>query len=379
MGEAGRAGIYQAAIKAAGNYAFGKGTPRDMVKANEMLDLSKKLSRRVWTIFAHNLVEEKRLDDFAQADVEDEISTAADKAQRQIQFEIAGSFADPKSKDYDAREAAKWYELAADGGDMLAMLNLASIYSEGRLGQPDPVKAFNWFKQAAEKGNHTLGWANLAICYQNGIGTPKDPAKAAKVFKENRDDDIVCYLGSIGRCPTSVLTYEQELGLNIAEAKKAKDPQAQYILGQRYLKGWGVKADLDDAAALFKKAARLEFQGLFTHWDCFTKLIRDPAGLRFSGRMLRQSRGILPKGRRCGRRECNDRAGVLLRREDTASRWMRRKPLLCMNNACRKPPTTNGHKTIWGPSTSTGGTSAGTGAARQRHGRIENQDAVSLP
>lgn len=256
MGDAGRAGIFQAAIKAAINYAFGTGTSRDMTKANEMLDLSKKLSRRMLTVFAHNLVEEKKLDDFAQADVEDEISAASEKVQHQIQFEIAGSFADPKSKDYDAREAAKWYELAAEGGEPWAMLSLALIYGDGRLGQPDPVKAFTWFKQAADKGNHLLAWANLAICYQNGLGTLKDPEKAAAIFRAHRDEDIVCYLGSIGQCPGGILTYEREVQLNIDWAKKNKDPQAECLLGLRYMRGWGVKADRDDAISWFKKAAK---------------------------------------------------------------------------------------------------------------------------
>jgi len=256
MGDAGRAGVYQAAIKAATNYAFGKGVPRNMKKAGDMLDLSKKLSRRMGTVFAHNLVEEKKLDDFAQADVEESISTAAEKAQHQIQVEIAGSFADPKSKDYDAHEAVKWYELAADGGETWAMLSLAFIYHEGRLGHPDATKAFNYFKQAAEQGKHTLGWANLAICYANGLGTTKDPEKAASIFKTYCGEDIVCYLGTIGKCPNTILTYEQETDLNITWAKKNKDPQAQYLLARRYANGWGVKMDGGDALSWLKKAAK---------------------------------------------------------------------------------------------------------------------------
>jgi uncharacterized protein len=255
MGDAGRAGVYLAATKAATNYAFGKGVPRDLTKANEMLDLSKKLSRRMWTAFAHNLVQEKGLDDFAQADVEDAISTAAEKAQHQIQFDIAGSFADPKSKDFDAREAAKWYELAAEGGETWGMLSLAFLYHDGSLGEPDSVKTFHWFQQAAEKGNKMLGYANLAICYQNGLGTPKDPEKAAVICKTYRNDDFICYLGSIGHCPESILTFDEELALNLAWEKKNHDAQAQYLLGQRYLNGWGVKADFADAIRWFKMAA----------------------------------------------------------------------------------------------------------------------------
>jgi hypothetical protein len=255
MGDGGRAGVYMAAVKAAINYAFGKGVPRDLARANEMLDLSKKLSRRLLTVFAHNLVVEKQLDDFAQADVEDAFSSTADKVQRQIQFEIAGSFADPNSKDYDAREAAKWYELAAGGGDAGAMLSLAFLHNDGVLGQADPDKAFSWFKQAAERGNQPLAWADLAICYQNGIGIAKDLAKAAALFKAHRDEDIVCYLGEIGKCPDSILTVDQELKLNATWASEYNDPQAQYLLFQRHLHGLGTKADIATAIGWLKRSA----------------------------------------------------------------------------------------------------------------------------
>ncbi len=256
MGEGGRAGLYGAALNAALNYAFGRGTDRDMRKADEFLTKSKNLLRHHGISYAHSLVTEKLLDDFAQSDLEEDIDQATDKLQEQIQFEIAGSFADPKAKTYDAREAVKWYEVAAEGDNAWAMLSLAFLYHDGRLGQPDPVKAFAWFKQAAERGNHYLGWANLATCYEHGLGTPRDHAKAAEIWAKNRDGDIVCYLGSIGQCPAAILTFEQALELNKTWAKQHKDPQAQYLLGQRYRHGWGVKEDVYEAINWYQKAAK---------------------------------------------------------------------------------------------------------------------------
>ncbi len=252
------AGLYDAAIRAAISFAFGQGVPRDMKKADEMLALSKKLIRRNVLYVAHNMVEQKLVDDFAQADVEEEAAAETDKIETQIQFAIAGSFADPKSKLYDAKEAAKWYELAAEKGEAWAMLSLAFLHHEGRLGQPDPVKAFEWFKQAAEKGNHNLGRANLSICYERGLGTPVDHAKAAELWQKNRNDSIICYLGTIGQCPATVLTYEQELELTKTWAEKKGDAHAQYLLGVRYLRGWGIDANLKTAARWFQRAAKAE-------------------------------------------------------------------------------------------------------------------------
>jgi|GEM_PF-1322415 len=256
MGEGGRAGIYQAAITAAFNYAFGLGIPRDLTKANEMLEQSKKLSRQQVVSYAHGLVEGKALDDFAQADFEEDEAGKNDERYQLIQLMIAGSFADPKSKNYNPQEAARWFELAAESKQAWAMLSLAFLHQEGRLGPTDPAMVFKWFKEAAEKGNHMLGWSNLAICYQNGIGTEKAPDKAAEIFKKHRDESIVCYLGSIGQCPTGVVTYEQEVALNKTWATKRKDAHAMFLYGMRHLYGWGVSADWRECEIWLKKSAK---------------------------------------------------------------------------------------------------------------------------
>jgi len=254
----GRSGIYPAAVQAALNYAFGQGTPRDMVKANEMLATSRKLMGRMGVSLIHNYVALKMVDEFATAEMEESIAKEGTEFETELQYKIALSFGDKKSKDYNIAEAVKWYELAAESGQPWAMLSLALIYSKGDLGQPDTAKAFQWFEKVGEGKNpkHYLGAANLAICYQNGIGTEKSPEKAAALFKLHRDNDIVCYLGAIGQCPDHIVTYEQELALTQTWAKEKKDAHAQYLLGNRYLNGWGVKGDFDDAIKCFKKAAK---------------------------------------------------------------------------------------------------------------------------
>jgi TPR repeat protein len=255
-GEGGRAGIRDAAMKAAMNYAFGQGVPRDLTKANELLEQGKKLSRQEMASYAHGLVEKKLLDDFAQADVAEDIADKTDELYQQIQLSIGGSFADPKSKTYNPQEAARWFEIAAESGQAWAMLSLAELYQGKSLGAPDPAKAFTWFKEAAERGKHILGWANLAICYQHGFGTEKDAAKAAEIFKKHRETSIVCYLGTIDQCPATTLTFQQELALNKTWATKNKDAHACFIYGMRHLYGWGVKVDLDDAALWLRRAAK---------------------------------------------------------------------------------------------------------------------------
>lgn len=257
-GTDGRSGLYGAATQAALNFAFGRGAPQDLAKANEMLDRSRKLIARQQISLIHDYVSLKMLDEFAVADLEEKADEVGANQLSSLQMDIATMFGDKKSKSYSPAEAVKWYALAAESGQVWAMLQLGLLHARGALGQPDPVQAFQWFEKAGggDKPKHYLGIANLAICYQNGIGVAKDPAKAAALFQKHRAADIVCYLGSLGQCPSAPLDLEEVTALNETWAKKKNDPTAQYLLGLRYLNGWGVKEDLATAKKWLQKAGK---------------------------------------------------------------------------------------------------------------------------
>ena len=52
-----------------------------------------------------------------------------------------------------AREAERWYRLAADHGDGLAASNLCTLHQTGRLGTPpDEKEVRRWWKRATELG-----------------------------------------------------------------------------------------------------------------------------------------------------------------------------------------------------------------------------------
>lgn len=259
-GAGGHDGIYLAALQAAINYAFGNGTARDLNKAKEMLDQSRKLASRMGVSLIHNYVELKIVDEFATADLEESVAKAGETNETELQFKIAATFADKKSKDYNIAEAVKWYELAAENSHVGAMLSLAFIYTQGDLGKSNPALAFHWFEKAGsgDQPKHMLAAANLGICYQSGYGTAIDSAKAGEIFRKFKDQNFVCYLGTLGQGPTNPQTFEQSMSLLQLWAKEKKDTQAQYFMGRRYLEGWDAPRNPETAVTWFKKAAKAE-------------------------------------------------------------------------------------------------------------------------
>ncbi len=257
-GTDGRSGIYQAAVEAALGYAFGRGIPRDTAKAREMLEQSRRLNARMGVNLIQNYVQLKLVDDFAVADLESSIDEAGAAQQTAIQLQIAQTLANKKSKDYDPAEAAQWYRLAADSGQVWGMLSLGLLHASGELGAPDLAQAFHWFEKAGDgdQPKHYLGAANLAICLKHGLGTARDESRAAALFKKHRDADIVCYLGTRGLAPTNVVSYDEVLALNQSWAKDKNDPTAQFLLARRYFDGAGVPASTAEGLKWLKRAAK---------------------------------------------------------------------------------------------------------------------------
>ncbi len=248
----GRAGNYGAAQKAAVNYAFGYGVEKDLEKANKLLELSKTLQSKSTMSLTHNLVKSKAIDEFAETDFQELMALVRDQEVQSFQSEVANMLADESSDDYDIHEAIKWYELAAESGNAWAHLKLAFVYWDGKLGERDERKAFEWFEKGEDK--HALNSANAGICYLNGIGTEIDEVKAMVLFEDDINIHIVAYLGTIGKAPSTVQSFKECTDLCIEWAKRG-DAHAQYLLGRRYRRGIGVKKNEKKALKYYKLAA----------------------------------------------------------------------------------------------------------------------------
>lgn len=256
-GPGGRFGLYGAAFNAGLNYAFGNGVERNLDRASELLERSNHLKLQEATSFVHSIDNVPYMDRFLRSDVIALIENYYAQEQVSLQSQIAEALGDEDSEDFDPFEAVKWYRLAADRGrSPWAMLNLAFLYHDGILGEPDFVRAAEWFRRAYVDGNHSLGTCNYAICLYRGIGVPEDREAAKELFQKYADSDIVAYLGSEGYVPRGVLTYSGKLTLLRKWAKDLKDAHAQYLYGMRYYQGWGVEQDLEDAAKWFRRAAK---------------------------------------------------------------------------------------------------------------------------
>lgn len=263
-GPNGKYGVYHAAVQAAFDYAFGQGAPRDLAKANEMLDLSRRLGTRMNVAMIHNSVAQKTVDDFAVVDLEEEMKKSGEQMQTSLQLKIAASLADKKSKDYNPKEAAKWYQLAAESGQGWAMLELGCLYSGNELGTPDVAEAFRWFEKAGagSKPKHFLATANLGLCYLRGLGVTADANQAARLFAKAKDYTFLGYLGSIGQAPTAPLRYADDKLLTEQWAREKNDAHAQYLIGLSHYFGWDDgQANPKEGAKWFKKAAKAEHGG----------------------------------------------------------------------------------------------------------------------
>lgn len=57
----------------------------------------------------------------------------------------------------DYKEAVKWYEKAAEQGDISSQVNLGVMYFMGQGGPPDYVQAHMWYSVAAANGDEEAG------------------------------------------------------------------------------------------------------------------------------------------------------------------------------------------------------------------------------
>lgn len=82
----------------------------------------------------------------------------------------------------DTAQAAKWFRLAAEQGQVEAQFNLALLLASGAGGPADPTQAAHWCRRAAEQG-FPPAQDHLGLMYAEGHGVPRDKAEALVWFR----------------------------------------------------------------------------------------------------------------------------------------------------------------------------------------------------
>jgi len=91
---------------------------------------------------------------------------------------VGESYAAGKGVAQDLKQAAEWYERAADKGVIAGEMHLAALYRDGGKGfSRDMASAAAWYRKAAEQGDVTAQ-ATLGLLYSLGQGVPKSDVEA---------------------------------------------------------------------------------------------------------------------------------------------------------------------------------------------------------
>jgi localization factor PodJL len=106
---------------------------------------------------------------------------AADKGFAPAQYRLGSLYEKGNGVERDVAKARTFYEAAANQGNAGAMHNLAVLYASGALGQQDYATAATWFTKAANLGV-TDSQFNLAILCARGNGVPTDLEESYKWF-----------------------------------------------------------------------------------------------------------------------------------------------------------------------------------------------------
>jgi TPR repeat protein len=146
----------------------------------------------------------------------------------------------------DYVKAINWYRKAAERGNAKSQLELGTIYFIG-LGVPkNDEEAVKWFRKSAEQGN-ALAQINLGGMYSRGEGVPLDAFKAAEWYRKAADQDLAVaqfVLGAIYGAGQGVEKNDARAVEWIRKAAAQGYFLAQLSLGIRYADGQGVPKDL---------------------------------------------------------------------------------------------------------------------------------------
>ncbi len=121
---------------------------------------------------------------------QDLLRKAADSGQRQASVLLGGTMMGWSGLPKDIAQGRALIEAGAATGDTYAMRLAAAGHLDGTFGTRDPAKAFNLIREAADGGD-PVAMAQLAWFYDSGLGgAPRDEAKAVDYLHRAADGGV---------------------------------------------------------------------------------------------------------------------------------------------------------------------------------------------
>jgi uncharacterized protein len=125
------------------------------------------------------------------------IQAGAERGSVQQQIELGAAYLAGRGVPRDEKQAAYWYEKAANAGDPGAQQQIGFFYQAGFGVERDPARAAQWFERAVS-GGLISAKVNLGVAYVWGLGVRKDPLFGAQLFRDAAQKGNgmgACYLG----------------------------------------------------------------------------------------------------------------------------------------------------------------------------------------
>jgi hypothetical protein len=154
---------------------------------------------------------------YSRPDQEEQLRALADHGDTRSMMGLAYIRQNPQDKRFNPKEAADYFQRAADAGAPDAQYELAKLYEQGLGVPPDPAKALALYQQSAAQGFpdaiNDLGF----LYFQGGLGLAADQAKGVALFGQAADlrhpEAMFNYAGMIdeglvpGKTPTDAAKY----------------------------------------------------------------------------------------------------------------------------------------------------------------------------
>jgi len=194
-----------------------------------------------------------------------------------------------------------WGERAVAQNDVSALLSLGIYYFGGCNHEQDLKKGIDYLTKAADQGN-AEAQALLAIAYRNGRGVAQDYKKAIELLQKSaKQNNADAYkqlaftslfgLGITSKEETTRKLFEKAVEMKdqtstvfteyctknsiplengvaiikqLTEAAKGGDPVAQFLMGECFSDGYGMKMDEKGMAAYYTMAAKQNYAPALT-------------------------------------------------------------------------------------------------------------------